>query len=134
MVKNPKFEFFWLWTEVLEGLRSQKNFSKLKNKSADNKFKTFFYKLGTNKLLEFEICSLLVLWRQLFWLVSQKNQVFQNFIDQQKFYWFISSKISPYFIFAKQMVELWMLFLSCFWGPQELLRPSKKVQILDSRA
>ena len=29
------------------------------------------------------------------------------------------------------MVELWLFFLFCFWGPQELLRPSKKVQILD---
>ena len=30
------------------------------------------------------------------------------------------------------MAELWLILLSCFWGPQELLRPSKKVQIMDS--
>ena len=27
---------------------------------------------------------------------------------------------------------MWLFLLTCFWGPQELVRPSKKVQILDS--
>ena len=30
------------------------------------------------------------------------------------------------------MMEFWLFFLSCFWGPQNLLGPSKKTQLLDS--
>ena len=30
------------------------------------------------------------------------------------------------------MMEFWLFFLSCFWGPQNLLEPSKTTQLLDS--
>ena len=34
--------------------------------------------------------------------------------------------------FSQKMMEFWSFFLSCFWGPQNLLGPSKTTQLLDS--
>ena len=119
--------------DFFEGLRSQKNLTsqKLINKCAGNKFKKTFYEFITNKHLEFEICSFLVLWSQFFDRWVKKNQVFQNFIEQQKIYYivYLIKFVLILLFFSPKNGGVVVVFLFCFWGPQELLRLSKKVQI-----
>ena len=62
----------------------------------------------------------------------KKIKIFKTSQNNKNSISFSHIKFLLILFFAQKMMEFWLFFLSCFWGPQNLLGPSKKTQLLDS--
>ena len=64
--------------------------------------------------------------------MNAKNiKFFKNSLNNKNSISFSHIKFLLILFFAQKMMEFWLFFLSCFWGPQNLLGLSKKTQLLD---
>ena len=64
--------------------------------------------------------------------MQKKIKFFKKPLNNKNSISFSHIKFLLSLFFSQKMMEFWSFFLSCFWGPQNLLGPSKKTQLLDS--
>ena len=107
-------------------------FLKLKNRSVDNKFNFFSINQPQKAIRIWKLLIISVI-KPIFFIGKWKKSSFSKLHRTTKILIvYLIKSLSLFYFLPKIWWSCNCFFLSCFWDHQELLRPSKKVQTLDS--